>query len=104
MTELNEDHSNPYEASAVPDQSIAPLSRSQPGPVAIVFSVFIGLTVAVVTFAVTFFFTCLGLTPTRAIDNEFGFIILILIAGITAIAAFVFTTWGILKIVRALKS
>ena len=94
---------NPYIASEVMERVVDQSQRSQPGPLAIISSVLLGLVVAFVVFVATFFFTCLGLSSTKTLDNRFGFVLLLLIAGITAIAAFVFTLWGILKIVRAMK-
>lgn len=76
-----------------------PSDRSQPGPLAIFFSILSGLVVAVVVFAATFVFTCAGLRW----DDELGIEFVFVIAGITAIAAFAFTLWGILKIIRAIK-
>ena len=94
---------NPYLASEVTDRVVDPLKRSKPGPVAVIFSVMTALAVACITFGVTFFFTCLGLDSTQSLNNEFGFALLILVSGITSVAAFVFTVWGFLKIVRAMK-
>ncbi len=94
---------NPYVASEVTDRVIDPLRSRQPGPVAIFFSVVTGLVVACLTFGATFFVTCLGLNSTKSMNNEFGIAMVFGIAGLTAIAAFVFTLWGFLKIVRAMK-
>ncbi|HQX52619.1 MAG TPA: hypothetical protein PK992_18830 [Planctomycetaceae bacterium] len=95
--------SNPYVVSEVTDRVIDPLRSRQPGLVAIFFSVVVGLVVACLTFGATFFVTCLGLTSTTSMNNEFGVLAVFGIAGLTAIAAFVFTLWGVLKIVRAMK-
>ena len=94
---------NPFTASEFRERVADPSKRSKPGPIAVFFSVVLGLVVAVVVFAATFFFTCLGVSSIKGLDNEFGFALICGIAGITAIATFAFTFRGIQKIVRALK-
>ena len=94
---------NPYLATQVADVAGSVSDRSQPGTVAIVFSVMTGLAVAVLTFGVTFFFTCLGVNSIDGLRDEFGMVIVFVVAGLTTVAAFVFTVWGFLKIVRSLK-
>ena len=95
---------NPYLATQVADVAGSVSDRSQPGTVAIVFSVMTGLAVAVLTFGATFFFTCLGVNSIDGLrDPFFGMVIVCVVAGLTTVAAFVFTVWGFLKIVRSLK-
>ena len=95
---------NPYLATQVADIATSVSDRSKPGTVAIVFSVMTGLAVALLTFAATFFFTCLGVNSIDGLRSEFGMVIVFVVAGLTTVAAFVFTVWGFLKVVRALKS
>lgn len=95
---------NPYLATQVADIANSVSDRSQPGTLAIVFSVMTGLAVAVLTFGATFFFTCLGVSSIYGLRSEFGMVIVFVVAGLTTVAAFVFTVWGFLKVVRALKS
>ena len=95
---------NPYLATQVEDISTSVSDRSQPGTLAIVFSVATGLAVAVLTFGVTFFFTCLGVNSIYGSRSEHYMVIVFVVAGLTTVAAFVFTVWGFLKVVRALKS
>ena len=95
---------NPYLATQVADIAMTVSDRSRPGAVAIVFSVTTGLVVAVLTFGATFFFTCLGVNSIDSLRGEFGMILVFVIAGVTTVAAFIFTVWGFLKIVRACKS
>ena len=96
---------NPYEVSPFTDPAATPGQRSKPGPVAVVFSVILGLVVAVVMFCVTFFFTCLGMMSVQKPDiNAAGEVIVFAVAGVTAIASFIFTYWGMLKLVRMFKS
>ncbi len=94
---------NPYLATEVADISTSVSDRSQPGTVAIVFSVMTGLAVAVLTFVATFFITCLGVISIDNRSNEFGMVLVFGIAGVTTAAAFAFTVWGCLKIARSLK-
>ncbi len=94
---------NPYLASQVADIATSVSERSQPGPVAIVFSVMTGLAVAVLTFCATFFFTCLGVTAVGRKWSDFGMVVAFVVAGLTTVAAFVFTVRGFLKVVRSLK-
>ncbi len=100
---MSEPEPNPYEVSPFAELAASPDQRSKPGPVAVVFSVILGLVVAIAMFCVTFFVTCLGVSSVRELDNEFGFFIMCAIAGLTAIAAFLFTYWGIMKLVRMFK-
>ena len=94
---------NPYLATEVAEIATSVSDRSRPGAVAIVFSVMTGLAVAVLTFAATFFFTCLGLNSVDSLRGDFGMVLVFGITGVTTIAAFVFTVWGFLKVVRSLK-
>ena len=103
MSEPHSAEENPYLATQVADISTSGSDRSQPGTLAIVFSVMTGLAVAVLTFGVTFFFTCLGVNSIDGLRSEFGMVIVFVVAGLTTVAAFVFTVWGCLKVVRALK-
>ncbi len=103
MPESQQPEDNPYLATQVADVAGSVSDRSQPGTVAIVFSVMTGLAVAVLTFGVTFFFTCLGVNSIDGLRGEFGMVIACVVAGVTTVAAFVFTVWGFLKIVRSLK-
>lgn len=94
---------NPYLATQVTDFAVSVSDRSKPGTVAIVFSVMTGLAVAVLAFAATFFFTCLGVNSINSLRGDFGMVLVFGISGVTTVAAFVFTVWGFLKVVRALK-
>jgi len=90
-------------ASQVADISTSASDRSHPGAVAIVFSVMTGLAVAVLAFAATFFFTCLGVNSIDGLRGDFGMALVFVTTAVTTVAAFVFTVWGCLKIVRSLK-
>jgi len=94
---------NPYIATELTDIATSVTDRQKPSTVAVVFSVVLGLVVAVLVFGASFFFTCLGVMSVRSLDNEFGMVATFLVASLTAVAAFVFTVWGRLKILRALK-
>lgn len=97
---------NPYRASQVADIATSVSDRSQPGPVAIVFSVMTGLAVAVLTFCATFFFTCLGVISVASdgpMSGDFGMAVVFVVAGLATVAAFVFTVMGFLKVVRSRK-
>jgi hypothetical protein len=103
---------NPYIASEVMERGAEPSQRSQPGPIAIFFSVVLGMVVAVVVFAATFAVTCLGTCAVEqsdksALDNEFAKnylgLVIFGLPCITASAAFVFTLPRILKFGRATK-
>lgn len=97
-------HNNPYAASEDMARVAEPSQRSQLGTLAAVFSliwsVILGLAVAVVVYAATFTVTCLGTfaveeTNKTVLENEFVKRYLrVVIFGfpcITAFAAFVFT-------------
>ena len=80
---------NPYLASQVAD-----------------ISVMTGLAVAVLTFCATFVVTCLGVIsvgPVARMPSGFGLAVVFVVAGLTTVAAFVFTVKGFLKVVRSLK-
>ncbi len=97
---------NPYLASQVADIATSVSDRSQPGPVAIVFSVMTGLAVAVLTFCATFVVTCLGVIsvgPVARMPSGFGLAVVFVVAGLTTVAAFVFTVKEFFKVVRSLK-
>ncbi len=95
---------NPYEVSPFTDPAAIRDDRSKPGPVAVGFSVTLGLIVAIATFCVTFFFTCLGMISVQQPEiNEFGEVIVFAVAGVTALAAFMFTVWGVLAVVKLFK-
>jgi hypothetical protein len=96
---------NPYLVTQVADVTGAVSDRKSPGPVA-VFAVLLGAATAIVTFCVTFFFTCLGLTGPGGSSSSPGvtFSTVLLIAIATAILVTCFAVWGFLKILRALKS
>ena len=88
MSEPQQPEDNPYLATQVADIAGSVSDRSQPGKVAIVFSVMTGLAVAVLTFGVTFFFTCLGVNSIDGLRDEFGMVIVFVVAGLTTVAAF----------------
>ena len=93
---------NPYEVSPFTDPAASPDPRSKPGPVAVVFSVILGLLVAGVVGIATFLATCLGTYEYTRVENT-SFAIAIPVAVLTAIAMFLFTYWGLLKLVRMFK-
>lgn len=95
---------NPYLAPQVADIATSVTDRQKPGAVAVVLTVVLGLVTAVIAFAVTFFFTCLGMLSIDGLDNESGWGVVLLVAGLTAVAAFIFTFGRFLKVVRAMKS
>ena len=66
-------------------------------------TVVLGLAVAVAVFGVTFFFTCLGIYSIGSLDNAAGAVIVWGVAILTAVGAFFFTLWGMLKVIRAFK-
>jgi hypothetical protein len=103
MNNSQQSEENPYIAPQVTDIAASVTPRQKPSTVAVVISVVLGIVVAVLVFGVSFFFTCLGVMSVRSLDNEFGMVVTFLVASLTAVAAFVFTVWGLLKIVRALK-
>lgn len=94
---------NPYLATQVADIATSVSDRSQPGPVAIVFSVMTGLAVAVLTFCATFVVTCLGVISVGPVARMPRLAVVFVVAGLTTVAAFVFTVKGFLKVVRSLK-
>lgn len=94
---------NPYIASQVTDIAISATDRRKPGTLAVVTSVALGLVVAVLVFGATFFFTCLGVISVGSLDNEFGLVLVFLVASLTTVAAFIFTVWGFLKAARTMK-
>ena len=95
---------NPYVAPEVTDIAASATDRRKPGTLAVVISVVLGLVVAVLVFGATFFFTCVGVMSTRSLDNEFGILLVFLVASLTTVAAFVFAVRGFLKIARATSS
>jgi hypothetical protein len=95
---------NPYVAPEVTEVAASATDRRKPGTVAVVISVVLGLVVAVFVFAATFFFTCVGVMSTRILDNEFGMLLIFLVASLTTVAAFVFAVRGFLKIARTMSS
>ena len=97
---------NPYEATQVAEMATSVTDRQKPGTVAVAFSVVLGLVLAVIAFGVSFFATCVGLDGIGAVDvdSASGTAFLLLVAGLTAVAAFALTVWGLLKIMRAMKS
>ena len=103
MSEPQQPEDNPYLATQVADIAGSVSDRSQPGTVAIVFSVMTGLAVAVLTFFATCVFTCSGMQSIDGLRGVDFDVLVFVIAGVTTVAAFVFTVWGFLKIVRALK-
>ena len=103
MNEPQQPEENPYEATQVADIATSVSDRQKPGTVAVLFSVILGLVVAVIAFGATFFFTCLGVLSIDGMNEDNGMVFASLVAGPTAVAAFIFTVWGFLKIVRAFK-
>ena len=103
MNEPQQPEENPYEVAQVAEIATSLTDRQKPGAVAVAFSVVLGLVAAVIAFGVSFFATCVGLDSIGAVDvnSELGIVFLFLVAGLTAVAAFVFTVWGLLKFVRA---
>lgn len=95
---------NPYEVAPVMPPSGFRDRDRPPGPVAIFFSVLLGIAVATITFGVTFFFTCLGVSSTNSMNNSGGMAIVLVISGLTTVGAFVFTVWGLLKLVKLFRS
>ena len=98
---------NPYEVVPFPDSVASPDDRSKPGPVAIAFSVILGLLIAAVVWQGTIFFTCVGLGY-DFLDivfnmSESDWWIIFTVAGVTGIAAFVLSVMGMLKLVRMFK-
>ena len=104
MSEPQKPEDNPYLATQVADIAGAADDRKSPGPVAIIFAILLGATTAVVTFCLTFFFTCLGMTGPGGSTGEIVFPISLLVGAVTAIALTWFAVWGFLKIVKALKN
>ena len=86
---------NPYLVTQVADVATSVSNQSRPSTAAIGCSVMAGLAVAVPAFVVT----CEAVIFFDGLRDGVGIGIL----GVTTVAAFVFTTWGFLKIVRALK-
>lgn len=108
MSEPQPPEDNPYLASQVTDIATSVGDRKTPGPVAIIFAILVGATTAVVTFCMTFFFTCLGLAGLvpggGGWTSDAAFPLSLLVGVVTAIAATWFAVWGFLKVVRALKN
>lgn len=108
MSEPQSPDDNPYLASQVPDIATSVGDRKTLGTVAIIFAILLGVTTAVVTFCMTFFFTCLGLTglvPGRGgWTSDAALPLSMLVGVVTAIAATWFAVWGFLKVVRAMKN
>ena len=102
---MNPPDDNPFVAPQVPDHAGLPDGlKRQPGPVAIIFSVLVGIVVAAVTFCVTFFFTCLGVMAIDEQIGEAGEVFVFLVAGLTAIAALWLTVKILLWFVRIIKN
>ena len=97
---------NPYEVAQVGGMNpfSEPARPRPPGPIAIFFSVVLGLTVAAVTLCVTFLFTFPGVRSTQSLNDEGGIVIVVLVSALTAIVAFVFTVWGLLKMGKLFRS
>ncbi len=93
---------NPYEVMPFPDSVASPDERSKPGPVAVVCSVIVGLLASVVLGIATFVATCLGVYEYSRAD-ETSVAIAIPVAVLTGAAAFLFTYWGMLKLVKMFK-
>ena len=104
MSEPQRPEDNPYLATQVADVAQTVGSRKTPGPVAIIFAILLGGTTAVVTFCLTFFFTCLGMTGPGGSTGETVLPISLLVGSVTAIALTWFAVWGFLKIVMAFKN
>lgn len=104
MSDPQQPEDNPYLTTQVADVAQTVGDRKTPGPVAIIFAILLGAATAVVTFCVTFFFTCLGLTGPGGSGSNATFPAAILVGILTAIALTWFAVWGFLKIVTALKS
>ncbi len=104
MSEPQKPEDNPYVATQVADIATTAGDRRAPGPVAILFAVVLGAATAIVTFCLTFFFTCLGLPN---VAPSFDSTVLVIVFGIaiaTTIAVTWFAVWGFLKLVSAVKS
>jgi hypothetical protein len=95
---------NLYAAPQLDKQTRIVSPNDPPGPIAVTISVLIAVLVSIPVFAITFFFTCLGLSSIKSLDNEFGFFVLILIASATAIVSIVLVTKGILAIIRLFRN
>lgn len=104
MPEPQQADDNPYLATQVADIATSISDRKTPGPVAIIFAILLGATTAVVTFCVTFFFTCLGLSGSGNGMPGATMTAVFVIAIVTAVAATWFAVWGFLNIVKAVKS
>ncbi len=104
MSESQQPENNPYLATQVADVARTVGDRKTPGPVAIIFAILLGAVTAIVTFCVTFFFTCLGLTGPGGSGSNATLPAAILVGILTAIALTWFAVWGFLKIVTALRS
>jgi hypothetical protein len=103
MSESQKPEDNPYLATQVAD---VPLSEGNktPGPLTIITAILIGGVTAVVTFCVTFFFTCLGLADFGGSSSGATLTTVALIAIVTAIIVTWFAVWGFLKIVAVISS
>lgn len=93
--------SSPYAAPRVVD--VPPQFAKKAGPIAIFVGIVLAGVLGVMTFGLSFFFTCLGVSSMGG-DGEFGMVIVVGISGLTAVAAFIFSFWGFLKIVEGFKS
>ena len=92
---------SPYEAPNVVDAS--PQFTKKAGPIAVLFGIVLASVLGVITFVLSFFFTCLGVTSMTS-NGELEAVIVYGISGLTAIAAFIFSFRGFLKIVEGFKS
>lgn len=103
--ELKSPDPNPYEFGEIPepDPFQDPVRPRPPGPVAVFFSVVLGLVVAAATFCVTFFFTCLGISNS-SLNDEAEITIVFGVSGLTAVGALVLSVWGLLKLGKLFRS
>ncbi|MFN9719626.1 MAG: hypothetical protein ACK58L_13080 [Planctomycetota bacterium] len=95
---------NLFAAPVASERAYATSESNQPGPLAVTLSILVAILIAIPVFMATFFFTCLGLSSIRGIDDEPGIVVVFLIALGTAILSIVLVTRGLLALVRAFKS
>jgi drug/metabolite transporter (DMT)-like permease len=95
---MSEPDDNPFLAPQSKDIARDVRPRGKPSVLATVVGVIVGLMIAAVVFCGTFFVTCLGLLSFTQQPGELGEISVFVISGLTAVAAFVFTVWGIRRI------
>jgi hypothetical protein len=95
---------NLFAAPDIADPAVSTIVNREPGGLAVAISITLAIIVSVPVFMVTFFFTCLGISGIRSLDNEAGLVLVSLIAFATSVVSVILVTKGLLAIVRIFKN